>query len=964
MSASTPSASPTSLAFLPIAAGEIGLSAPLTADILLLDRLFGKVLEAQHGPELLDLARRLFEDTGAPATLADRLPELRDAAVVERLLRAFTVFFQLLNTAEQKEIIRVNRERQARNPEQPRRESIADAVRRMRDAGVTAPQMEEHLSRIFICPTLTAHPTEARRRAVLDKLLSIAQWLVEAAQPAALPRLDAPLNAPAGGADRVEQELTRTLTALWQTDELRASPITVMDEVRNGLYFFEHSIMDVVPWLHDDLHRALADAYPGHAFQVPPFLQYRSWVGGDRDGNPNVTADITWTTLLAHKGMALRHYQAAVGALQRELTQSLRLAPPSEELARSLEADAAAIPLPELDRSRLASEPYGLKLRYMAARLEATLSHLSALTDFRAEGPAFEAQAPAYHSAGEFLEELRVIQRSLEEGHAEAVAAHGALEHLAVQVQTFGFHLAALDVRQHSDEHAAVLDELLVEAQVLAPGARYSDLPEAEKVRLLTRELCNPRPLLGRGWTGSETAQRTLQLFEVIRHGRRYIAPESVVCYIISMTHGVSDMLEVLLLAKEQGLLRWTVRDGEPHMECDLDVIPLFETIDDLTGCDTLMRRLFVNRAYRHQLQARGDFQEIMLGYSDSSKDGGYLAANWALHSTQSRLSRACRDAGVAFRFFHGRGGTVGRGGGRANQAILSQPAGSFSGGIRFTEQGEIVSFRYSLPPIAHRHLEQIVGAVLVATADLPPRRRVKKDWTEAARRMADHSRGVYRALVYDDPEFWDFYTQATPIEHIGGLTIASRPVFRPGKGVGSPANLRAVPWVFAWVQSRYVLPGWYGLGSALEWLAEQDPDGLKLLREMYRLWPFFRTVIDNAQLELVRAHLPTAAWYASRVDPPEVGQRFHARIQEEYTRTLEWTLHVTEERELLDNARVVRDTVALRNPVTEPLSKLQVALLEAWDAREEQGQPQLEGRRDAILLSIIGVAAAMQSTG
>ncbi len=940
-----------------------GLSEPLSEDIRLLDRMMGEVLAEQGDPELLAVARRIYQDEGDPRSLAERIPELTDPVRVQRLLRAYTVLFQLLNTAEQKEIIRVNRCRAAQDSAGRRPDSIAEAVCRLRDAGVGAERVQELLEQIKICPTLTAHPTEARRRAVLNKLYSIAGWLMERSIPSELPRLDRPLNP--GGA--VERGLRGTLTALWQTDELRASRITVEDEVRNALYFFEQTILDVVPWLHDDLREALATAYPEHSFRIPPFIQYRSWVGGDRDGNPNVTPDVTWRTLLTHKELVLRYYLERVQALQRLLTQSCRLVPPSEELLQSLEKDRETVPLAIAPRPRFQSEPYSLKLLFIEARLQATLDHLQGLSDFRAEGPSFAAQLPAYTLSGELLEDLHVIQRSLRAGHAAALADEGPLAHLAVQVWTFGFRLAALDVRQHSDEHAPVLDEMMATSRILPTGQRYSELSEEEKVRVLTREIANPRALLPRNWVGSPEAQAVFQVFEVIRHAQHYISPHSVTTYIISMTHGVSDVLEVLLLAKEEGLVRWRMTDDGPVMESDLDVVPLFETVDDLHRCEGLMRQLFTNRVYRQQLAARDQFQEIMLGYSDSSKDGGYLAANWALQDAQARLAAACRTAGVTLRLFHGRGGTVGRGGGRANQAILSQPPGSFSGQIRFTEQGEVISFRYGLKPIAHRHLEQIANAVLIAAGEPSRPRPDLKRWREAMVTMAGVSRQAYRSLVYDDSGFWEFYTHATPIAHISRLPIASRPVFRPGKKISGVSNLRAIPWVFAWVQSRYMLPGWYGLGTALDRFGA-DPEGEKLLREMYQRWRFFRTVIRNAALELARADVPTTAWYAARAATQGAdGQRIHDIICAELELTRSWILRLTGEADLLGPTSVVKRTIALRNPATLPLNKLQVYLLDTWDRLYPEGGPDV-GRedpwRDALLLSIIGIAAAMQSTG
>jgi phosphoenolpyruvate carboxylase len=934
------------------------LSTPLAEDIALLDELLGSVLAQQGEAQLLGIARRLHtESEGDPRTLFARMPELNEPRLTQRLIRAFTILFQLMNTAEQKEIVRVNRERQVKGGSAARSESIAEAVADLRRAGLSAAAMQTLLDRLDICPTLTAHPTEARRRSVLDKLQRIAHALVERAVPPDAPRLDGPLNAEQSTA----RALVWELTALWQTDELRASQLTVADEATNTLYFFERSIFDVVAWLHDDLRDALAQAYPGHAFTIGPFVHYRSWVGGDRDGNPNVTPQITWETLRRHKARIVGFYIARVEAMRRELTQSTRLTAVSDELLQSLEADAHLVPLSAVEMRRYRLEPYALKLVYIQARLRATLGHVETLTDFGATGSHGRTPAGAYESAAHFLGDLELMQRSLRDNKGAVLADEGPLAQLAAQAMTFGFHLGTLDVRQHSDEHAAAVGEFLVAAGMLPPGGGYDTLPEAQRIALLSREIRNPRPLLAAEQAISDQARNVLDVFRVVRQARRHLSVDAVNTYVISMTHGVSDMLEVLLLAKEAGLLRWRTIDGEQSIESDIDVVPLFETIGDLQGCERLMRELFAEPAYRLHLNARGTFQEIMLGYSDSSKDGGFLAANLTLYDTQSRLARACTDAGVSVRFFHGRGGTVGRGGGRANRAILSQPPGSFDGRIRFTEQGEVISFRYGVPPLGHRHMEQIVSAALLA-ASRTAQQDVRPEWLTAMEHMAARSLEVYRALVHDDPEFWDFYAQATPIKHISRLPIASRPASRSRK-LSSVEALRAIPWVFAWVQSRYVVPGWYGLGSALKAFSESREGNVELLAAMYRDWLFFRMVINNAQLELLRADIDTAAWYAARVEPAALGRRMHEQLAAEHRLSREWVLRITDQDDLLGHAPVVRRTVALRNPALRPLSKLQVALLERLEETRggDEAQPAWQ---EAMLLSITGIAAAMQSTG
>jgi phosphoenolpyruvate carboxylase len=940
--------------FLGLDPDSCQLSASLCKDIRLLDSLLGEVLHRLHGPELAETAKKLFQEPeeAEALTLFQRFPSLQKPELLLPLLRAFAVLFQLINTAEMKEIIRVNREREAKAQDAPRAESIREAVLRLKEKGWTAEQVQELLLKIDIGLTLTAHPTEARRRAVLDKLQAMAMWLLEQEPSAAMGHLDRPLTLT--GLSR--RELRRTLSTLWQTDELRRDTMRVADEVRNGLYFFERTILHVVPWLHEDLRRALAEQYPGHAFHLPMFLRYQSWIGGDRDGNPNVTAAVSWQTLLRHRRLILRHYERQVTRLLKELTQSSRLAPASAALLESLAQDMKLVKLPQRLQDGHASEPYALKLLVMRKRLRATLA---ACLPRRSKQPlATLDPAMAYRSVVEFRHDLRLLQDSLQQSKAEA--ADGRLEHLHTQAKTFGFHLATLDLRQHSDRHAQAMDEICRLAQLLPPERKYSELPEAEKVTLLTRELSQPRPLLGRHATLSPETREVLDVFAVMRRAQRTLDPEAVTSYVISMTHQQSDMLEVLLLAKERDLVRWEWSSGKLQLTSDLEIVPLFETIHDLQHCDAYLKELFTHPVYRQQLAAREGFQEVMLGYSDSSKDGGYLAANFALHDAQARLAKCCDEAGVRLRLFHGRGGTVGRGGGRANRAILSQPPGSFQGGIRITEQGEVISFRYSLPPIAHRHLEQLVNAALIASAEQHSMPAAQGKWEATVKTLAERSEQVYRALVHENPDFWPFYVQATPIAHISKLPIASRPVSRTGKKLSGLEDLRAIPWVFSWVQSRMVLPAWFGLGTGLtEWAGDSDSH-VSLLQEMYRSWPFFRTVIDHAQHELLRAHLPTARLYAARVQPPELGRRMLERIEQEMASTTAWVLKIAGCTQLVEYAPVMRKTVALRNPPLLPLNRLQVALMqEVQQAGAEGGQG-----HEAILLSIAGIAAAMQSTG
>jgi phosphoenolpyruvate carboxylase len=894
---------PESRPFLPLDAIEVGLGAPLAEKIAHLNKALGEMLHEQEGSGLLELSLALFNGDVHPDELIERFPALADPDTIQRVARAYTLLFHLINKAEQVEIVRYHRSRQGGT----RSESIAEAIEKLAASGRSATEVQMLLDKLDICPTLTAHPTEARRRAVLDQLQRVARILSETEGGVGLGySLDQ--------GQLLEEELNRALTELWRTDEMSSHALTVDEEIDNALYFLGGTILDLIPTLHADLRRALKKAYPDHDFQIKPFITYRSWVGGDRDGNPMVTPEVTWRALHSHRSTVLGQYIDRLERLAAEFT---------------LTAHSGA--------------PFAAQIGGLVQRLRATA----------------EATTGGYLSPSQFLSDLEELSDRLSAEAGATLVDSGPLKDLRVQVEACGFHLAALDIRQHSEMHEQAIQELFAQAGVTP---NYLGLDEPTRIKLLTTELANPRPLVSGRAPRSKHLQDILGTYDVVRQAKDQLGEGCVQSSIISMTHQLSDILEAMLLAKEAGL--YTVRpDGT--VESSLDFVPLFETIEDLENCDDLMRQLLNDPTYRAHLKARGDFQEIMLGYSDSSKDGGFLAANWALQSAQARLAGAVEGFGLTLRLFHGRGGTVGRGGGRANKAIQSQPRGSFHGAIRFTEQGEVISFRYGLPPIAHRHLEQIVNASILTVADSRPPREgfavARESWSETMVALSDTSKAAYRELVYDDPEFWQFYTQATPIEYIALLPIASRPVLRPGKALGSLEALRAIPWNFAWVQSRYVVPGWYGLGSALE-SAVSTEQGLERLQEMYSKWTFFKNVIDNAQLELKRAHLETAKAYADRIPDQKVAQRLHSKIEEEFNRTFRGVLAVTGQTELMAHAVVVRKTVDLRNPAVWPLSLLQLHLMDRWGqlAPAEQQGPM----RDAMLQTIAGIAAALQSTG
>ncbi len=933
----------------------------LSRDVGALGRLLGEVLLEQEGEagfalveELRASTRALRGAEGHPddfgragRQLLERVGRLDDRQAT-LVLRAFTAYFHLVNMAEERHRLRVLRQRQQEHPQAPRGESIRQALVEAAQAGVPAEAVRRLLADLLVEPVFTAHPTEARRRAVLDKLRRLSDLVA---------RLDDPRLAPDELAE-LQDRLREEIAALWLTEEVRRRAPTVLDEVRNGLYYFEESLWLVVPRLYRDLEAALAAAYPGEAFVVPGFLRFGSWIGGDRDGNPAVTARITEQTLRLHKETALALHERALAALQHHLSVS----------------DAA-------------TEPYRLKLAGMLERLRAA-RRLNAQRLLASTGPDDDVELSrgqdlggmgdeevAYPHAEALLADLQSIAESLRARGSHRLA-DGMLGDLIRRVEVFGFHLARLDLRQHSAVHAAAIAEVL---RVAGVEADYLGLDEPARAALLAREIEDPRPLVWPADQGPYTPE-TREVLAVFRTARRLqdeLGPEACNVYIISMTAGASDILAPLLFAKETGLFTPSAARGT------LQIVPLFETIDDLRRCGPLMRDLFKLPVYARQLEAWGGEQQVMLGYSDSNKDGGFLTANWELYGAQRALAEVCQAAGVRLLLFHGRGGAIGRGGGPTNRAIQGQPPGTLNGRLRLTEQGEVAFTRYANPAIAHRHLEQTTHALLRATlaeesgaggrgseaesAPAPSDSRLltpespNPAWLETMETLSGAARDAYCALVYDDPQFVRYFHQATPVDQIASLRIGSRPSRRSGGE--RIEDLRAIPWVFSWTQSRYGLVGWYGLGAAVRaYIDEASPDAQAQLAEMYRRWPFFRSLIDNAQLSLGRADLAIARLYDGLVADAALRRRVFGAIREEWARTEQAILAITGQRALLERTPVLRRSIRLRNPYVDPLSFLQVALLRRLRALPEG--PDRAAAERLVALSINGIAAGLQNTG
>lgn len=917
----------------------------LSADIHLLGNILGKVIRRQAGIAVFELeeriraltkARRIDDDPAVDEALL-RLVESLDAGQAEDVARAFTTYFELINLAEEHHRVRVLRDREREVHPQPLKESVANAIASLRFIGLDEIEVERLLQRLRVQLVFTAHPTEARRRTVLSHLRRIAQALFELERRELLPAEE----------EALVSDLTADVTTLWLTERNRTSQPKVTDEVRTGLYYFDITIWQVLPEIYRSATAALAQHYPG--LELPAhFLTFGSWIGGDRDGNPNVTAEVTAETLRLHRGLAVERHRALARELSRYLSLSDRLTPVTPELLQALQQIHLS-PHAAYLQERYPNEPY----RLLAAVLAEELAQASA-DDVTGRLLALRQQPlPQLRAMEDLLRPLSLIHRSLVEAGAGAVAG-ADLESFLRQVQLFGFHVAQLDIRQFSDDNTAVLDELLCK---LALCETFAALTRPERAELLTRLLDEPAPDLDSLDGLSAAATETITLFRSLYRAVTFYGPELIGPYVVSMTHGPEDILAPLLLAYWTGLC---VRpDGGPET---MTFCPLFETRADLQAAAGVMKSLFDNPVYARHLERAQREQTIMIGYSDSNKDAGYVTAQWELFQAQANLAAACREAGVVLTLFHGRGGTIARGGGPANRAILAQPPGSVGGRLRLTEQGEVIDERYGHPEVARRHLEQVVHAVLMASVpDHVSQAAPQAVWREAMDEIATAGHRAYRELVYETPALLDYWNQATPIREISQLRIGSRPSRRATSEAFT--SLRAIPWGFSWMQCRHVLPGWYGLGTALESFGTGS-GRLATLQAMYRDWSFFRTTIDNAQVSLGKADMDIARLYAGLVEEEEVRQPIFDAILAEYRRTRRWILQVTEQREILDNEPMLQRSVRLRNPYVDPLNFIQVTLLRRLRALPDPEGAEAQPLLQAIFLTINGIAAGLKNTG
>lgn len=911
---------------------------PLRSEVIELGTLLGQVIAAVDGEEQLELVERVrqlsrnYRQGLGDQDENDRLKALLASLTYDQLrivIRAFTVFLDLANLAEDRERVRVLRSRSAACFPDPTQESIEAAIAELKANGTDSPKLQEILDRLLLELVFTAHPTEAKRRSVRSKLRRI-RGLLESR--------DAAANDPVVGA-HVSKSLRSTLTQLWLTDFIRPWRPSVLQEVKRGLSF-KPTLWKVTPAIVAEVRAAIAKEFPEDELRVSPCIQFGSWIGGDRDGHPFVTPDVTEQTLLwlhnaavdlhlqtcnkMRRGMSISSRQVPVGAdLQEEIQQSVEKWP-------DLEEDVSAVPPHEILRKWLSIIQWRLGQ-----------SSMHSLSDAVAEG--------AYETLAAFRRDVSVLHEALRSCQLDTDLGAETSTWLD-QIDVFGFHLARLDVRQDSRTYRNVVDELL-------KIGNLSDAPEtiSEEARqtVLTESLGSPV-----NWQQasiSDVAKETLELFRLLRVTAERMGYEALGAHVISMTNQPSDVLTVQWLWNQVG----DVGDASSQ---PVPIVPLFETIEDLQNGPDIMRSLLQTPAYRNLLKQQSDRQFIMLGYSDSTKDGGYLSASWSLYECQFALQQLADAEGIEIVFFHGRGGSLGRGGGPAARSILSLPRRAFHGSLRLTEQGEVLADRYDDPKIAKRHFEQLIWSSLLAagTTDSP----APQEWIDAMRTISDASFSAYRALV-EKPGFVEFFRRATPISEVEQMPIGSRPARR--KGGSSLSDLRAIPWVFSWTQSRLLLPAWFGIGQAFS-DAVADPQEVTRLRKMYREWPFFRATIDNAELALAKVDLGIAKRYAGLFDSPQC-KPIWGTLETEYALARNAILQIVDREELLGSIPWLKESIQVRNWYIDPLNFVQVELLGRMFATAD-GEPRPEGSheedelRHLLRLTVNGIAAGLRTTG
>lgn len=916
---------------------------PLHEEVRFLGACLGKVLIAEEGPaffELVEFVRKsaIQLRNRYQASLEEKLiKKMRSLSLADlmKLIRAFTIYFQLVNLAEEKH--RIRRKRHYETEGMPQPGSLEGIVAAIHRAGIPFAHVQKILDDFAIELVLTAHPTEAQRRSILEKIFSIDGLLFEREYHQLTPR----------EREGVDRKILEQITLLWQTDELRRRRQTALDEVDNGLFYLDQVLFEKLP--QTLLHfKGLVEKFYEKKFEIKPWIRFGSWIGGDRDGNPFVTHQVTDEAVRRQKDIVLRRYIQMTDRFRKELSQSIHLVGASKELMDSLERDIRDLPLyAESLKNKSQHEPYRKKLSFIYRKLINTL-RLNALEAERRTAPDETIEAHYPHPEA-FRADLEILRKSLEQNKGHYLS--GRMESALTALDLFGFHFVKLDIRENSEQIEQTLSEIFGKMGGLKRS--FGELDEEEKIKFLSAKIREGIHEELEEHAYCAKTHEVLATFRNIQKISKEMGERAMNRYILSMTRGKADMLSVLWLARETG--------NEKLM-----VVPLFETIEDLKRCASVMKDLFADSLYRNYLKGFGLHQEMMLGYSDSNKDGGFVTSNWHLYQAQKALTEMAKEHGIRVTLFHGRGGTIGRGGGPTNQAILAQPPGTINGRIKITEQGEVVSSKYSNPIMAERNLELVFSAVLAATLLEPKASKEQALWDEVMEEISLYAYEAYRDLV-EDPEFAEYYRYSTPVDEVSRLNIGSRPSHR--KQSFRIEDLRAIPWVFSWMQSRQTIPGWFGFGSAFGKWAAGGPNTLSILREMYAEWPFFKAIVDFMQMSTQKADMHIARHYAVLVKNAAMGERFFAKIKKEYELTLKAILEITQQKEILDQSYALKHSIRLRNPYVDPLNYAQVILLKKIRCEEEKIKiAAADGESDmlerAVMMSINGVAQGLRNTG